>query len=48
MCVYCPASNSFFRPSMPDMASTFLRQSVTSSFCSEKNESLIKLHFYPP
>src|SRR4029434_2792306 len=33
--VYFSASNIFFLPSIPDMASTFLRQSVTSSFCRD-------------
>lgn len=37
--VYCPASNSFFLPSIPDMASTFFLQSVTSSFCSNREKS---------
>lgn len=41
--IYCPASNSFFLPSMPDMASTFFLQSVTSSFCS--NREMAKTRF---
>lgn len=41
---YCPALNSFFLPSIPDMASTFLRQSVTSSLC--KRHIWILIYFF--
>lgn len=41
--VYCAASNIFFLPSIPDMASTFFLQSLTSTVFSYKHKCRTEL-----